>query len=96
MAGERINRLNSGVFEKPVIDRVKANILTPENLEQLVSLVNEEMDAQAVNYHDEVDTISDELTETNNRLSRLYEAIETCEFDYKDLAPRLRDLRARQ
>ena len=88
--------LNSTSFEKPVIDKVKANILTPENLEQLVNLVNEEMDAQAVNYHDELETISTELAETNNRLSRLYEAIETCEFDYKDLAPRLKELRARQ
>ena len=59
-------------------------------------LVNEEMDAQASEYRERLDTIIREIDETNRRLGRLYEALETGSLTLEDLAPRIQDLRQRQ
>jgi hypothetical protein len=61
-----------------------------------VRLVNEEMDAQAGEYRERLDTIIREIDETNRRLGRLYEALETGSLTLEDLAPRIQDLRQRQ
>jgi len=79
-----------------VINKIKEHILTEENLRELVRLVNEEMDAQASEYRDRLDTIAHEIDETNRRLGRLYDALETGSLTMEDLAPRIRDLRQRQ
>ena len=88
--------LNAPKFERLVIDKIKEHILTEENLRELVRLVNEEMDAQASEYRDRLDTVIREIDETNHRLSRLYDALETGSLTMEDLAPRIRDLRQRQ
>jgi site-specific DNA recombinase len=88
--------LNAPKFERLVIDKIKDHILTEENLRELVRLVNEEMDAQASEYRERLDTVIHETDETNHRLSRLYDALETGSLTMEDLAPRIRDLRQRQ
>jgi len=88
--------LNAHKFESLVIDKIKEHILTEDNLRELVRLVNEEMDAQASEYREQLDTIIRETDETNRRLSRLYEALETGKLAMEDLAPRIRELRERQ
>jgi hypothetical protein len=50
--------LNSGRFEQLVTSKVKEHILTVENLNRLVELVNEEMDVASVSGRDEMDTVS--------------------------------------
>ncbi len=88
--------LNAHKFESLVIDKIKEHILTEENLRELVRLVNEEMDAQASEYRERLDTIIRETDETNRRLGRLYEALETGSLAMEDLAPRIQELRQRQ
>jgi site-specific DNA recombinase len=88
--------LNAHKFERLVIDKIKEHILTEENLRELVRLVNEEMDAQASEYRERLETIVQEVDETNRRLGRLYEALETGSLTLEDLAPRIQDLRQRQ
>jgi site-specific DNA recombinase len=88
--------LNARKFESQVIDKIKERILTEENLRELVRMVNEEMDAQASEYRDRLDTIAHEIDETNHRLGRLYDALETGSLSMEDLAPRIRELRERQ
>jgi len=88
--------LNAHKFESLVINKIKEHILTEENLRELVRLVNKEMDAQASEYRERLDTVIRETDETNHRLSRLYDALETGSLTMEDLAPRIRDLRQRQ
>ena len=88
--------LNARKFESLVIDKIKAHVLTEDNLRELVRLVNEEMDAKASVYREGLDTIIREMDEVHRRLARLYEALETGNLTMEDLAPRIRELRQRQ
>ena len=88
--------LNSRKFEEIVADKIKEHILTEENLRELVRLVNEDMDSTVVNYREELDNASDEIASLNNRLDRLYDALETGKIGLDDLAPGIQQLRCRQ
>ncbi|MFW0859874.1 MAG: zinc ribbon domain-containing protein [Dehalococcoidia bacterium] len=68
--------LNREKFEGLVINKIKEHILTKENLRELVRLVNEEMDNVTGDYREELGAISDEIAAINNRLERLYDALE--------------------
>jgi len=88
--------INSQKFENLVINRIKEQILTYDNLKELVSLVNEEMDAAAGDYWERLNVISSEIDNVNQRLERLYDALETGSLQLADLAPRIQRLRQRQ
>ena len=88
--------INSQKFEKLVIEKIKENILTEKNLVELVRLVNEEMDAAASEYKEQLDTILAEITDVNHRLDRLYDAIETGKLTLDDLSPRVKQLKTRK
>lgn len=83
-------------FEKAVIDQVKSRILNNDWLEDLVKLVNEDLDSNHGNLKEQLVQIDVELKEIKNRLSKLYEALETGKVSLDDLAPRIRELRQRQ
>ncbi len=88
--------LNTQKFEGMVIDKIKEHILTAENLEELVRLVNDEMDTSAVEYRQRLDNIMAELADVGRRLDNLYDALETGKLTLSDLAPRIQALRQRQ
>lgn len=87
---------NSSKLEQVVIRKIKEHILTYENLKELVYLVNEEMDAAAGEYREHLDFISREIDNANQRLERLYDALETGSLQLSDLAPRIQRLRQHQ
>ncbi len=87
---------NSSKLEQAVICKIKEHILTYENLNKLVHLVNEEMDAAAGEYRERLNVISVEIDNVNQRLERLYDALETGSLQLSDLAPRIQCLRQRQ
>jgi hypothetical protein len=89
-------RLNSKHFEGAVINEIKKRILTEENMIELVRLMNEEMDSTASECHERLHGINDGLQDTQRRLDRLYDAIETGKLENQDLATRIRELRIRQ
>lgn len=88
--------LSCAKLEKTVIQKIKDGILTEENLTHLVELVNQDMDTNSIQYQDELKTVIEELADTNRRLERLYDAIETKNVTFADLAPRIHDLKTRQ
>ena len=88
--------LNTDKFESLVIKQIKERILTEENLIELVRMVNEEMDSAMQSYQNELDLISGTITDINQRLERLYDAIETGKLNLDDVVVRIRDLRQRQ
>jgi site-specific DNA recombinase len=87
---------NAAKLESQVINEIKEHILTQENLSELVKLVNEEMDVVAVQYYDDLDNLVEEISNTNRRLEKLYDVLETGKLGLNELAPRIQELRHRQ
>ncbi len=78
--------------EKFVIDRLKRFILTEENLEDLVRLINEDLAQKCDGENDRLKIINAQTEETEGRLAKLYDALETGEFKGGELAPRIKAL----
>ena len=83
-------------IEHLVIEQLRSKVLTNENLEELVTLVNEELQSASYGLKDRMDIIDAELRDVRARLSRLYDALETGKLELDDLSPRIRELKARQ
>ena len=83
-------------LERLIIEQLKNRVLTDENLEELVRLVNEEFQSASSRLKDQQDAIDAELRDIQERLSRLYDAIETGKIRLDDLAPRIKELRNKQ
>jgi site-specific DNA recombinase len=83
-------------LEKQVIDQLKAKVLTDENLEKMVKIVNEDLLSAADVLKDQLDVIDAEMKDVRARLSRLYDALETGKLGLDELSPRIRELKARQ
>ncbi len=79
-----------------MVDKIKENVLTEENLRELVLLVDEELDAAAHEQKDRMKVLEGELADIQRRLDRLYDALETGKLVLDDLSPRIRHLRHRQ
>ena len=83
-------------LEHLVIDQIKCKVLNREWLEELLRLVNEELDSTHGILRDRLPTIDAELNDVKNRLSKLYDALETGKLSLDDLASRIKELRTRQ
>lgn len=83
-------------LEESVIRKIRDHILTYDNLNELVSLVNEEKDGVADVSRGRLECVLSELNDVNQRLERLYDALETGSLKLADLAPRIQHLRERQ
>ncbi len=83
-------------LEQRVIQQIKEKVLTNENLEELVKLVNEDLHSASAGLSDRMQLIEVELTDTHARLSRLYDALETGKLGLEELAPRIKELKNRE
>ena len=88
--------INAKKLEAFVLDRIKQNILTEENLRELVDMTNEEMRVNKRRAVEQLDRLDREARSVDQKLARLYTAFESGRVDIDDLAPRLRELRAEQ
>ena len=88
--------INAKKLEAFVIDRIKENILTEENLRALVDLVNEELRLHERRAVEQLDHLNLEAKSIEQSLAHVYAALEGGKVDIDDLAPRLKELRARQ
>ena len=79
-----------------VLSRIKENILTEENLTELVYLVNEELLETTSRNEKELHQVEKQLKQVSKRLSKLYAALEGGKLDLDDLAPRIKELRMDQ
>ena len=89
-------RLNARRFEEMVIEKIRANILTEDNIRELVKLVDEEIDGVAKEQRVKLETVEAELADVRRRLERLYNLVETTDMDIDDFKPRIRDHKERQ
>ena len=76
-------------LESFVLERIQANILTDENLKELVQLVNGESIESSGFYEQQ-------LGQVQGRLAKLYSTLEAGKVDIEGLAPRIKELRAQQ
>jgi site-specific DNA recombinase len=83
-------------LEHLVIEQVREKILVQEYLEELVELVNGELSSAHEKLKDRLDVIDAESKDVYVKLSNLYAALETGKLNLDDLAPRIKELRARQ
>ena len=82
-------------IERLVIDQIKSKVLDRQCIEELVKLVNVELDTGHVLIKEKISNIDSEIHEVENRLARLYDALESGKLDLNDLAPRIKELRAK-
>jgi DNA invertase Pin-like site-specific DNA recombinase len=83
-------------LERAIVEQIREKVLNNEWLEELVELVNKELDSSHTVLGDRLDAIDADLNEVRLRLSRLYEALETSKLSLDDLAPRIKEQRARE
>jgi site-specific DNA recombinase len=83
-------------LEKLVIEQIMSRILIDDVLTELVKLVNEELDSSHNLYREKLEVMDAELKEVNSRLTRHYDILETGKLSLDDLAPRIKELKARQ
>ena len=88
--------MNARKLEGFVVDRIKENILTEESLGQLVHLANEELGVSRRRAEQQLKRLERESRSVEQKLARLYTALESGKVDIDDLAPRLKELRAEQ
>jgi len=87
--------INQDDIEGFIIDRIKANVLTEANLTELYKIVLDEMDQSRRESAAKLKSIDKQLQALKMRLGRLYDSLETGKLDIDDLAPRIRELKAR-
>ena len=85
---------SSDVHLPSTLSHIKANLLTEDNLRELVKLTNEEISQAKEQYEERLDVIEAQVEDVRRRLNKLYDALETGKLEVEDLAPRIRELKA--
>ena len=88
--------LNAGKLEDFVVTKIRERILNEETIRELVSLLAEEVDGMAGELSARIDSLDAEVADVEDRLERLYEALESRLYTLESLQPRIMKLRARQ
>jgi len=68
-------------IEDFVLERLQENVLTNENIDELVALVKKELLEGKKSTEDQIDEVNKQMAGVNERLERLYEAAETGSFN---------------
>ena len=89
-------RVDARLFEKLVVNSIRFNILTKDNIRSLVKVVDEQMDGVAGDQRERLETIESELTDVCRRLGRIWHFVETTEIDMADASDRIKEHRERQ
>jgi site-specific DNA recombinase len=76
--------------------KIKIKILNDQYLEELVKLVNADLAVGYSLFKEKIANIDIKIQEVENRLLRLYDALETGKLTLDDLSPRIKELRAKQ
>ena len=89
-------RLNARRFEELVVEKIRSNVLTEENITELVKAVDEEMDGMASEQRKRLRIIDDELEDVKSRLGRIWNTIETSDIEMADASDRIKEHRERK
>src|ERR1019366_2024452 len=86
--------VNRDRLEGVVIAALESQVLTDENLAELVKLINEEANINRDTSGKRLAEVAVQTKALNGRLDKLYGALETGHVDMADLGPRIKALRA--
>jgi site-specific DNA recombinase len=86
--------VNRDRLEGVVIAALESQVLTDENLAELVKLINEEANLNRDTSGKRLAEVAAQTKALNGRLDKLYGALETGHVDMADLGPRIKALRA--
>jgi site-specific DNA recombinase len=89
-------RFRKEMLEDFILGKIRANILTKENLTKLVHLINGELLESAGRLEKQLEQTEKELVKISGKLTKLYVALESGKLEMDDLAPRIKELRASQ
>ena len=84
--------INKEMLEKAIVEQIKKHIITEKNLQELLSIIKEEIEQNKKELKTQMKTIDKKLEILKTRRDKLYDAIEGDILELKDIAPRLRDL----
>ena len=84
--------LNIEKFDSFIIETIKEKIFTAENIEYLITLLNEDIDISKKESSTKLKVIEKEISDKTARRKKLYESIETSSIELNDIAPRLKEL----
>ena len=84
------------LIEREVLKKVQQLILREEHLGELVRLTNKELEGSLDQAKELIDNLESQVGDTDTRLGRLYDALETGKVELDDLAPRVRELREKR
>ena len=87
-------RVRQSRLEDFVLLQLRDRILTPENLQELTRMVNEELQESVGSTRDRLEATRAQLGDLNRRLDRHYEALETGALSLAASGGRIRELRA--
>jgi site-specific DNA recombinase len=98
--------ISKNVLEGAVINQIKERILTEENLEELVKMVNDDLRDSSGELQEKLNALQKEANEIDQKLSSLFDALEasnrlqgvpeTSKLNLNDIAPRIKKHRNRQ
>lgn len=86
--------INKERVENAVIERLKCNVLTDENLSELLELTNRELLKSQNATETQVSALGKEIIKQQRKLDNLYRVLETGKIDIEDIAPRIKELRS--
>ena len=90
-------RVDARLFEKLVVNSIRSNVLTEDNVRNMFNVVDEQMNDVAGEERKRLETIESELADVRGRLDRIYDLVETTtDFNTADFAHRIRDHKERQ
>lgn len=82
-------------LENAILDRTRKRLLSTDNLEKLVRMVNEEVGSAEGERAERLAAVEKETRDVERRLMRYYEAFETGSLSAEQVGPRLDDLKER-
>ena len=83
-------------MEELIVDKIRSNVPTEDNVRALVEGVDEQMDGMASEQRKRLETIENELEDVRRRLARIWHFIETTDIDMADASDRIKEHRNSQ
>ena len=83
-------------LERFVVDKVRNDILSDDNLTDLANITREEMDSSIGSQRENLEMLEGQIADAEIRLDHLYDALEKGSFSNEELAPRIRKLQSRK
>ena len=84
------------LLDRLVTEAVQEVIMKSDHIEELLRITNEELSRSLAGLGDRIDGLNNQASEIDQRLDRLYDAVEKSKLTLDDLAPRIQDLRTKR